>query len=114
MLLTTRRLIFDKAGCTVFKAESFANAMLVLMNHQVDVLPLCHSLDDDQRRKILEAAAMLQPEIKCASLSFNWCDVITDDEYIHGWLNEPPSLLAAIERMFEETASRLSANLHKQ
>jgi hypothetical protein len=37
MLVATRRMIFEKAGYTVFTADSLSNAMLVLMNRHIDV-----------------------------------------------------------------------------
>jgi hypothetical protein len=70
MLVTTRCLILEKADYRVFSAQTFGNAMLVLMNHQIDFVVLCQSLKDEERRGILETARALQPEIKCAGLDF--------------------------------------------
>jgi hypothetical protein len=70
ILVTTRCLILEKVGYRVFSAQTFGNAMLVLMNHQIDVVVLCQSLKDEERRGILETARALQPEIKCAVLDF--------------------------------------------
>jgi hypothetical protein len=116
MLLTTRRLIFEKAGYEVFTANSFSAAMLVVMNHQIDVLVLCQSLDDHERRRILGWAPTLQPEIKFAVLSFDGRGVTTDGVYPHRGLNGPPSLLAAIGQMLQEMTARRSgpANLQTQ
>jgi hypothetical protein len=114
MLLTTRRMIFEKAGYTVFTAESLSNAGLVLRNHHIDVLVLCQTLSDEERCAVLETAHTLQPEIKCAALSFDVRDGVTDGVYIHRGLNGPPSLLAAIGRMLQEKAAELSADLQKQ
>ena len=96
MLLTTRRMIFEQPGYTVFTTDSVSNARLVLMNHQIDVLVLCQSLDDNDRASILRVAHLLQPEIKCASLSFDGREVAIDDAETHRGLSGPPSLLAAI------------------
>jgi DNA-binding NtrC family response regulator len=103
MMLTTRRLVLEKAGYTVFTAENVSNAMLVLMNHHIDLLVLCQSVDDDERRSILETAHTLQPEIKCASLSFDRDDIATDGVYSHRGLMNPTSLLAAIGQMLHKT-----------
>jgi hypothetical protein len=56
MLVTTRFLILEKAGYRVFTAQTFGNAMLVLMNHQIDIVVFCQSLKDEERRGILETA----------------------------------------------------------
>jgi DNA-binding NtrC family response regulator len=105
MLLTTRRLVLEKAGYTVFTAENVSNAMLVLMNHHIDLLVLCQSVDDDERRSILETAHTLQPEIKCVSLSFDGDDIAMDGVYAHRGLMNPTSLLAAIgQKLQEKTA----------
>jgi hypothetical protein len=114
MLLNTRRIIFEKAGYAVFIAESFSHAMLVLMNHQIDVLVLCQSVDDDQRSKVLEAAPTLQPEIRFAVLSFDGCDVVTDGVLIHRGLNGPPSLLTAIGRMLGQNTASPQPTFRKQ
>src|ERR1700723_1494929 len=110
MLLTTRRMIFEQAGYTVFTTGTLSNARLVLMNHQIDVLVLCQSLDDNDRANIL----MLQPEIKCASLSFDGLEVAIDDAETHRGLSGPPSLLAAIGQMLQQSTAQLSANLQRQ
>ena len=71
MLLMTRSLTPEHAGYHVLTAQSFQNAMLALMNHPIDLLLLCQSLNEDERRGILETAHTLQPDIKCASLRSN-------------------------------------------
>jgi hypothetical protein len=102
MLLTTRRMIFEKAGYTVFTAESFSDSMLVLMNHQIDILVLCQTLSHEERRAILETAHTLQPKIKIAALSFDGADLVMDGVSVHRGLNGPPALLAAIGQMLQE------------
>jgi hypothetical protein len=114
MLLTTRRMIFEQAGYTVFTTDSVSNARLVLMNHQIDVLVLCQSLDDNDRASILRVAHLLQPEIKCASLSFDGREVAIDDAETHRGLSGPPSLLAAIGQILQQSTAELSANLQRQ
>ncbi len=68
ILTKTRGLILEKAGYKVFTAESFSDAMLVLVHHQIDICVLCQSLKDEERRGILETAHALQPEMNCAVL----------------------------------------------
>jgi hypothetical protein len=42
--------------------------MLVLLNQQIDVLLLCHSLHDDERRGVLETAHAITEDVKCVIL----------------------------------------------
>jgi DNA-binding NtrC family response regulator len=105
MLLSTRKIIFERAGYTVFTAASVPNAMLVLMNHEIDVLVLCQSVDDCERRSILETARTLQPKIKCVSLSLGGNDIAMDGVYNQHWSMNPPALLAAIGQMLLEKTS---------
>jgi hypothetical protein len=67
ILLKTRGLILEKAGYKVFTAQTFGNAMLVLMNYQIDVCVLCQSLTAEERRGIVETARALQPENQMCS-----------------------------------------------
>jgi hypothetical protein len=84
------------------------------MNHQIDVLVLCQSRDDNDRANILRVAHLLQPEIKCASLSFDGRDGAINGAETHRGLNGPPSLLAAIGQMLQQRTAQLSANLQRQ
>ena len=72
MLLITRRMVFEKAGYRVFTANSLSNAALVLMNHQIDVLILCQTLSDDERRAVLETAHTLQPQNQMCGFELRW------------------------------------------
>jgi hypothetical protein len=72
MLVATRRMIFEQAGYTVFTADSLSNAALVLMNHQIDVLILCQTLSDDERRAVLETAHTLQPQNQMCGFELRW------------------------------------------
>ena len=98
MLLSTRRIIFEKAGYAVFIAESFSHAMLVLMNHQIDVLVLCQTLSDHERSAVLETAHTLQPKIKYVSLSLGGMNGV----YTQQWSMNPPALLATIDQILQE------------
>jgi|ERR1700722_4802164 len=106
MLVTTRRLIFEQAGYTVFTAESLSNAALALINHQIDVLVLCQTLSDAERGAVLETAHALKPKTRCAALSFDGRDVVTDGVFVHRGLNGPPALLEVIEKMLHETIAQ--------
>jgi hypothetical protein len=86
MLVMTRALILERAGYKVFTAETFGNAMLVLMNHQIDVCVLCQSLTNEERQGISETAHALQPQVKCAVLDFSEIE----------WLASPSTLLKEV------------------
>jgi DNA-binding response OmpR family regulator len=108
MLVATRRLILERAGYTVFTAESLSNAALVLMARQIDVLVLCQTLSDEERGAVLETAHALKPKTRCAALSFDGRDVVTDGVLIHRGLDGPPSLLTAIGRMLGQKTAHPS------
>ena len=104
-LVKTRSLILEKAGYEVFAATAFAGAMLTLMTQQVDVLLLCQSLADEERRGILETALAVQSEIKCAVLDFEECqDPIEGVDLVRG-LAGPTRLLNAVGRLLAEQTS---------
>src|SRR5580698_1470240 len=48
-LLTTRRSLLESAGYWVYTTSEFADAMLMLMSHQISVLLLCQSAQSDER-----------------------------------------------------------------
>jgi hypothetical protein len=102
ILLKTRGLILEKAGYKVFTAQTFGNAMLVLMNYQIDVCVLCQSLTDEERRGILETARALQPEIKCAVLDFEENVVATDGVDIIRGVAGPSTLLNAVGKVLTQ------------
>ena len=54
MLLATRRMILERMGYRVCTAVSFSDALLVLMNHEINLLVLC------------------QPERRAATKVFTW------------------------------------------
>ncbi len=96
MLVTTRSLILEKAGYEVFTAQTFANAMLVLMNHQIDLCVLCQSLANEERRGVLETAHALQPETKCVVLDFAESEAPIEGVDLIRGLVRPSTLLNAI------------------
>ena len=78
ILVTTRSLILGNAGYEVFTAQTFGSAMLVLMHHQIEIVVLCQTLKDEERRGILETAHALRPEIKCVVLDCGQSEVAVD------------------------------------
>jgi hypothetical protein len=104
--VTTRCLILEKADYRVFPAQTFGNAMLVLINHQIDIVVLCQSLKDEERRGILETARALQPEIKCAVLNFEELEgKLNGVDLIQG-LEGPTALLSAIGKLLTQRVTR--------
>lgn len=108
MLVMTRGLILEKAGYQVFGAETFGNAMLVLMHHQIDVFVLCQSLKDEERRGILETAHALQPETKCAVLDFGESEVPAEGIDLIRGLAGPTALLSAVGKLLTEQTSSIN------
>jgi hypothetical protein len=106
MLLTTRGLILEKAGYQVFTSAAFAGAMLTLMTQQIDVLLLCQSLTDEERRGILETALALQSDIKCAVLDFEerQDDPTEGVDLIRGLVG-PSTLLNAVGKLLTQQTS---------
>jgi hypothetical protein len=104
ILVKTRGLILEKAGYEVLASTAFAGAMLTLMTQQIDVLLLCKSLTDEERRGILETAHALQPEIKCAVLDFEEREnPIEGVDLIRG-VAGPSALLNAVGRLLTQKA----------
>jgi len=105
MLVVTRSLILEKTGYRVFTAQTFSNAMLVLMNHKIDLCILCHSLKDEERRGIVETAHALQPETRCALIDLAECQVeIEGVDHIRG-LAKPAILLEAVGKILTQKES---------
>jgi hypothetical protein len=63
-LVMTRSHILGDGGYEVFTVQTFGNVMLVLM-YQIDIVVLCQTLKDEERRGILETTHAFQPAIKC-------------------------------------------------
>jgi hypothetical protein len=99
VLVMTRCLILGKAGYEIFTAQTFGNAMRVLMTHQIDLCVLCQSLTDKERRGILETAHALQPEIKCAVFDFEGREAPIEGADLIRGLVGPSTLLNAIGKL---------------
>ena len=105
MLVKTRGLVLERAGYEVFASTAFAGAMLTLMTEEVDVLLLCQSLADEERRGILETAHALQPEIKCAVLDLEESEAPIERVDLIRGLAGPTTLLTAVGRLFTQNVS---------
>ena len=99
LLVEIRGLILGNAGYEVFTAKAFPDAMLLLMNYQIDVCVLCQSLTGEERRGIMETAHSLQPEIKCAVIDFEESEVTINGVDLIRGLVEPSTLLKTIGKL---------------
>jgi hypothetical protein len=102
ILVMTRCLILGRAGYEVFTAQTFSNAMLVLMNHQIDLCVLCQSLTDKERCGILETSHALQPESKCVVLDFGESEVAREGVDLIRGLVGPSTLLNAVGKLLTQ------------
>jgi DNA-binding NtrC family response regulator len=109
ILVMTRCLILGKVGYEVFTAQTFGNAMLVLMNQRIDIVVLCQTLKDEERRGILETAHALQPETKCVVLDFGDCEVAIEGVDLIRGLVGPSTLLNAVGKLLTQQADSTSA-----
>jgi hypothetical protein len=75
LLVTSAGLILEGAGYKVFTATKFALALLALVNEPINVLLLCQSLSDEERRGIVETARAVKPEIECVTLGYGGCEI---------------------------------------
>ena len=99
MLLTTRRIILEKAGYDVVTTSTFSDAMLLLMNQPFNLLILCQSLTQEERRGMLESARAIDSELKCAVLEFTGGhEKIANEEVVDGLL-DPTNLIDSIRHM---------------
>ena len=109
MLLTTRRLILERVGYEVATVATFPDAMLLLLNQQLDLLILCQSLNEEERRGMLESAHAINPELKCVVLQFTaGHQKIANEETLEG-LRGPTNLIESIRRMLEPSLASGSA-----
>jgi hypothetical protein len=105
ILVMTRSFILGNAEYEVFTAQTFGNAMLVLMNYQIDLVVLCQSLKDEERRGVLETAHALQPEIKCVALDFGETKVAIEGvDLIQGFVG-PSTLLNTVGKLLTQKVS---------
>ena len=85
-LLTTRRFLLERAGYRVHATTEFADAMLMIMSHQINVLLLCQSAQSDE----------LSGGLKFVILSFAGRDVPVGYAEIVEGLEGPSVLLPTI------------------
>jgi two-component SAPR family response regulator len=101
LLVLTRCLILERAGNHVFTAQSLPNAMLALMNHEIDILILCQSLSPEERRSISETAKALPREIQRVYFGPS-SELLVEGTDICQHLDSPQSFLKSIERILNQ------------
>lgn len=104
-LVATRELLLRQAGYRVFTAQTFANAMLAMMNPEIDVCILCHSLTDEEQRGILEMAHAHRPQLKCIVLDLEGIKAPIEGVDLIRGLAGPSTLLDAIAKTLMQKAS---------
>jgi DNA-binding NtrC family response regulator len=107
MLVTTRGLILEKAGYQVFSATKFASALVALVNERINVLLLCQSVSDEDRRRIVETAHAIKPEIRCVTLAYDGSAVDLDGQMAFERLDGPAMLVETIGRILHNDPSSL-------
>ena len=101
MLVVTRQLILETAGYEVFSATKFDSALVALVNERINVLLLCHSLYEVERRSILEAARAIKPDVKSVVFGFDGREVELNGGGTFERLNGPDALVNSIGRILQ-------------
>ena len=99
LLVSTRRLILEKAGYQVFSATRFDSGLLALVNERINVLLLCHSLYEQERRSILETARAVKPDVKTLVFGFDGREVELNGAGTFERLDGPAALVNSIGRI---------------
>jgi DNA-binding NtrC family response regulator len=105
ILVSTRELLLRQAGYKVFTAQTFANAMLAMMNSEINVCILCHSLTDEELRAILEMAHVHRPQLICVVLDFEEIKAPIEGVDLIRGIVRPSTLLNAIAKTLTQKAS---------
>jgi DNA-binding response OmpR family regulator len=99
-LLRTRQLILSKAGFDTLTTTQLAEACRILSGQTVDLLILCHTLHETERKSILALARVSQETISVLTLVANASSYTTDgQDGILSTLDGPDILLAALHRL---------------
>lgn len=99
LLVKTRQLILEQSGYQVFSATDFAAAAKVLVNQRIDLLLLCQSLSDTGKRRLLEKARAIRPDLKCAVFSDDGRELKLDGTEVFERVDGPSGLLRATGKL---------------
>jgi hypothetical protein len=111
MLVLTRQLLLEKAGYRVFASTRFEFALLALVNERINVLLLCQTVGDEIRRRILETARAVKPEIKCVVFRFDGCQIEVDGKVAFETLDGPATFVKTIGRILHNEPPHSSLDL---
>ena len=96
-LLETRSIMLKNAGLRVCSVASAAAALHAVSSQAFDVIILCHTVPERQRREVMEAARKRRPGVRTVVLykvtraEAEGADVAVDSH------DEPGSLVAAVQ-----------------
>jgi hypothetical protein len=83
----------------VFSATDFAGAENVLVNQRIDLVLLCQSMSDTGRRRFLEKARAIRPDLKCAVFSDDGRELKLDGTGVFERVDGPSGLLKATGKL---------------
>lgn len=100
LLQSTRRLVLENAGYTVFSAHTEAEAIQFVEGPDIySLVLLCHSMPEIRRLFLVEKLKMLQPTLPILMLYNSYDPTMAKvDRSIHS-LESPEALLEAIGRL---------------
>jgi hypothetical protein len=103
ILLRTRELILRGAGYEVCIAEELAEAREILSSRPIDLLILCHSVDEFERSKLLAFAHACQKNLSTLLLATCVGSYpLSADETVFGTLEGPRNFILTVCRLTHE------------
>ncbi len=105
ILLRTRELILRGAGFDVYTTDAFDEAQKILTIRPVDLLILCHSVDETERAKILTTANACQKGLSTLLLSAGvGGSTAAENKATFSTLDGPQNFLGIVCRLTHEPA----------
>jgi DNA-binding response OmpR family regulator len=113
LLLTTRRLVLEKAGFRVFTSMKYEDTMQMMLNQQLDLLILCQTLNVDERLGALAISRHVFPPMKTVIMSQpgESSSLVGPHEQVVQPIYGPETLLAVVRRMLKYNATSTAAGL---
>jgi hypothetical protein len=113
LLLTTRRLVLEKAGFRVFTSMKYENTILMMLNQQLDLLILCQTLNTDECLGALAISRHVFPPMKTVIMSQTGeCPpLVRSHEQVFQPLYGPETLLAVVRRMLKYNGAFIATGL---
>jgi hypothetical protein len=99
VLVQTRCLILKRAGFDALDALEIADAELMLKDHNVALLVVCSSVEQESISKVLNAASSIRPSVKTLVINNSVPNIagINADFKIEGL--SPPAFLTAVDKV---------------